>query len=78
MKGFITQEHLNLGNSILKRMSLNLLLIFGGCLVGFLIVEMALHIFNPFDFRVKGDKIILPANREYKIEVEYAEKLINT
>lgn len=39
-----------------------------GCIIAFLIAEAALRVYHPFEFRVKGDKIVLPANKKYTIE----------
>jgi lysophospholipase L1-like esterase len=33
----------------------------------FLVLELFLRVFNPFGFRVRGDKIILPSNRRYDV-----------
>jgi len=46
-----------------------------GCGVAFVILEIFLRVFNPLGFRVKGDKIILPANMEYNISGVGIDKL---
>lgn len=38
-----------------------------GCVLALLIAEGILKVYNPFDFRVRGDKIILPAKKKYII-----------
>jgi len=45
-----------------------------GCIFAFLMMEGFLRIYNPFDFRVKGDKIVLPANKKYVIENKYKNR----
>jgi hypothetical protein len=47
---------------------MNLLAVGFGCLLALLIIEVALRIRNPFESRVKGNEIILPADREYVFE----------
>lgn len=42
-------------------------LILGGCVVAFIIIEIILRIFHPFEFRIRGDRIVLPTNRRYTI-----------
>ena len=37
----------------------------GACVVAFLLIELTLRIYNPLGSRVKGDRIILPANEVY-------------
>jgi lysophospholipase L1-like esterase len=37
-----------------------------GLLIAFIILEVFLQVYNPFPFRVKGEKIILPANKVYE------------
>ena len=39
-----------------------------GCLLAFLLLEALLRIFNPFGFRLKGEEILPPAGKVYKIE----------
>jgi len=46
----------------------NIAMLLIGIVLSFVILEGILRIYNPFDFRVKGDKIILPINKEYIIE----------
>lgn len=45
-----------------------------GIIISFFILEGALRIYNPLDFRVKGDKIILPANKKYVIRRDKLQK----
>jgi len=49
----------------IKSISQNCLLLLAGIIIAFGIVEAVLRIYNPFEFRVKGDKIILPVNKKY-------------
>jgi lysophospholipase L1-like esterase len=46
----------------------NILLLFITLFILLISTEIILRIYNPFPFRVKGDKIILPVNQKYKIE----------
>ncbi len=52
---------------ITKKFYGNLIALLLGFIVSFFIVEGILRIYNPIDFRVRGDKIILPANNKYII-----------
>ena len=36
-----------------------------GIILALVIAEVVLQFYNPFDFRVKGDKIVLPSNQKY-------------
>ncbi len=46
----------------------NILVLLIGIILSFVILEGILRIYNPFDSRIKGDKIVLPINKEYVIE----------
>lgn len=46
----------------------NFLSLLCGCLIAFVVLEVFLRIYHPFEFRVKGDQIILPTNKLYVIE----------
>jgi lysophospholipase L1-like esterase len=46
----------------------NLLALSLGIFLAFFLMEGILRLYNPFNFRVKGDKIILPANKKYVIK----------
>jgi hypothetical protein len=49
-----------------------------GCfllLVTFLALEIILRIYNPFQFRLKGDQIILPVNTKLTIQNSINPKL---
>ncbi len=64
--------------SSIKKTAQNLLLLFAGCLIAFLLIEAVLRIHNPFAFSVKGDKITLEANIEFSIKNDKIAKLDNT
>lgn len=49
-------------NEVLK----NAALLFVGCLIAFFILEIFLRVWHPFEFRVRGNRIVLPANKEYR------------
>ena len=55
----------------------NLLLLLIGCVLGFFATEILLRIYNPFEFRVKGNKINLPVYFNYKIEIKDTKRLNN-
>ncbi len=44
----------------------NTALIFVGLLLSFVIVEIILQIYNPFNFTIKAGSIVLPSNQEYR------------
>ena len=46
----------------------NIAVLLIGIVLSFVILEGILRIYNPFESRIKGDKIILPVNKEYIIE----------
>jgi lysophospholipase L1-like esterase len=46
----------------------NIVVLLIGIVLSFIILEGILRIYNPFDARIKGDKIVLPVNKEYIIE----------
>ncbi|MBI5674619.1 MAG: SGNH/GDSL hydrolase family protein [Nitrospirae bacterium] len=46
----------------------NIAVLLIGIVLSFIILEGILRIYNPFESRVKGDKIVLPVNKEYIIE----------
>jgi lysophospholipase L1-like esterase len=48
-------------NNVIK----NIVALVGSLLLVFLLIESILHLWEPFEFRVKGDKIVLPVNRKY-------------
>ena len=53
----------------------NLLLILMGCALAFIATEIVLRVYNPFQFRVKGNKIILPVFFNYKFELKNTKRL---
>ena len=42
--------------------------IFIGCIIAFILLEIILRCYNPFEFRQQGDTIVLPANARYEIK----------
>lgn len=56
----------------------NSLALFLGCLVALMAAELALRLYNPFGFRVKGQKIIIPANERFVISNNRVSKLDKT
>jgi hypothetical protein len=51
----------------MKKLLSNIGVLAFGLLIGLCILELILRVYNPFPFRVKGDKIILPANQRYVV-----------
>lgn len=51
-------------NNLIK----NLLAVLCSLIVVCILIEVMLHLWDPFEFRVKGDKIVLPKNRHYVIK----------
>ena len=51
-----------------KDISARILLVVASILVGLVLIEGLLNIYNPFPFRMKGDDIVLPQHFHNKIE----------
>lgn len=49
-------------------MKKNIVVLLFGLFISFIFLEIFLRIYDPFQFRVKAGKIVLPANRKYVIE----------
>jgi lysophospholipase L1-like esterase len=49
-------------------------LLFFGFFFAFIILEVSLRIYNPFGFRIKNDRIVLPANKVYRFQNKKLEK----
>jgi lysophospholipase L1-like esterase len=49
-------------------------LLFFGVFLAFIILEAYLRIYNPFGFRIKNDRIVLPANKIYRFQNKKLEK----
>lgn len=64
--------------AILKKIYKNLLATLFGLIIAFVLVELILRIFHPFDFRVKGSEIVLAANQEFMMANEFIPKLDDT
>jgi lysophospholipase L1-like esterase len=56
----------------------NILAIGVGLIIAFVLVELILRIFQPFNFRVKGSEIVLAANQEFMMANEFIPKLDDT
>ncbi|MEM7543015.1 MAG: SGNH/GDSL hydrolase family protein [Pseudomonadota bacterium] len=61
--------------AVIKRVLQNTLLVGLGCVLSLVMIEIVLRVFNPFDFRIKGDEILLPANMSYNIANPGVDKL---
>tara|TARA_Y100001960_G_scaffold317868_1_gene386823 strand:- start:357 stop:1514 length:1158 start_codon:yes stop_codon:yes gene_type:complete len=59
----------------LSKNKANLLLVLFGCALAFIVTEVALRAYNPFQFRVKGNKIRLPVFFNYKFELKNTKRL---
>jgi len=46
-----------------------------GCIVAFFIGELILRIYNPVEFRIRGDRIVLPTNKKYLCHNNKTSKL---
>ncbi len=66
--------HMNISKHITKAIY-NSLLFFIVCTLLFAALEIFLRVYQPFEFRVKGDKIILPVNRKYVMNNSIMDKL---
>ena len=56
------------GKERIKRVVLNLAALAIGCMVALVLLEVGLRIFNPIESRLRGDEIVLPANKKYIFE----------
>jgi lysophospholipase L1-like esterase len=54
--------------SRLRSFLINLLLMMGGIVVSLLLLELLLHFYNPFQARIKGNRIVLVTNKTYHIK----------
>lgn len=63
----------------MKKIITNTFLLLTGFLISLILLEGFLRIYNPFDLRIKGEKIVLPVNRNYyyKVNVEGLDNIIN-
>lgn len=59
----------------LKTIKTNLLLLLMGFVLAFMATEVLLRFYNPFQFRVKGNKIRLPVYFHYKFELTNVKRL---
>jgi hypothetical protein len=50
---------------VIRNIAKNSLALIFGCVFAILLGEIILRIHNPFEARVKGDRIVLPANKKY-------------
>ena len=66
----------------MKKILENTLALGFGCLVGILLMEGVLRIYNPISPRVKGNRIVLPANKRYVLKNKdipgIPEKIVHT
>jgi lysophospholipase L1-like esterase len=59
----------------IKKIIKNMAALLIGIIMSLLIMECILRIYNPFESRVKGDKIILPTNKKYVIKGNKNKKI---
>jgi lysophospholipase L1-like esterase len=64
--------------SFLKKLYKNFIALLIGCVIAFILVEIILRIFQPFDFRVKGNEIVLTANQQFIMKNETIKSLDDT
>ncbi len=62
----------------LKKLIKRLFAILFGVFLAFILLEIILRIWHPFQYTVKGDKIILPANIRVKMKNKWIKKLDDT
>ncbi|MBI5739772.1 MAG: SGNH/GDSL hydrolase family protein [Nitrospirae bacterium] len=58
-----------------KKILQDLLVLFVTCMLLLGVSEIFLRAYNPFEFRVKGNKIILPVNKKYTLTNDRTDKL---
>ena len=58
-----------------KKYIANILLLTCGIFASILLLEIMLRVFDPFEFRVRGNEIIVPANKEYTHKNDSCDKL---
>ena len=58
-----------------KNIIQNFFFLFIGLIFAFIILEIYLRVYEPFELRVKGEKIILPINKKYIVQNDKTEKL---
>lgn len=56
----------------------NLLLLAFGIVIACIVLEIGLRLFDPFEFRVRGNEITLPSNVQYVTTNDFADKLDKT
>jgi hypothetical protein len=59
----------------MKNFLKNLIALFLGCVLALVSIEIVLKIYNPIETRIRGNKIILPINKNYRIENQRLDKL---
>jgi lysophospholipase L1-like esterase len=59
----------------MKNFLKNLIALFLGCVLALALIEIVLKIYNPIETRIRGNKIILPINKNYRIENHRLDKL---
>ena len=62
----------------MKNFLKNFIALLIGCTLTLVILEITLILYNPFDTRIKGNRIILPSNKEYIIHNSTLTKLEKT
>jgi lysophospholipase L1-like esterase len=64
--------------AILIKIYKNILAVGVGLIIAFVLVELILRIFQPFNFRVKGSEIVLAANQQFMMANDFIPKLDDT
>ena len=59
----------------MKKISKNLLAILIGITLSFVLLEGLLRVFEPIEYRVKGNKIKLPRDKKYQFSNDKTDKL---
>ncbi len=61
--------------SRLRSLLLNLILLIFGIVIALLLLELLLHFYNPFQSRIKGNRIVLSTNKTYHIKNDLIKTL---
>ena len=61
----------------LKNITINPSLLLGSCFVALILMGIILRIYNPFEFTIKGNKIILSKNKRAEIINRHTDKFVS-
>ena len=52
----------------IKLLIMKFTLLGAGCILSLILLEIGLRLFNPIENRIRGEKIVLPVNKQYRLE----------